>query len=204
MADYRVLVPIIKKWEAGFSNNPNDSGGPTNKGVTLATFRQFYGQNKTVNDLKAITDAQWLNIFLSGYWNKVRATEINNQSIANIVVDWAWASGPDTAARKVQKIVGVDVDGIVGPKTLAAINAYNPQQLFDRIKAERITFVENLVKQRPKDSVFLTGWKNRINSFFFEAGGKVSNIIQEQGLLIGAACLLIFLVFGKWNKRKKY
>lgn len=204
MADYRVLVPIIKKWEGGFSDNPNDSGGATNKGVTLATFRQFYGQNKTVNDLKAITDAQWLNIFLSGYWNKVRATEINNQSIANIIVDWAWASGPDTAARKVQKIVCVDVDGIVGPKTLASINAYNPQQLFDKIKAERISFVENLVKQRPKDSVFLTGWKNRINSFFFEAGGKVSNIIQEQGLLIGAACLLIFLVFGKWNKRKKY
>lgn len=204
MADYRVLVPIIKKWEGGFSDNPNDSGGATNKGVTLATFRQFYGQNKTVNDLKAITDAQWLNIFLSGYWNKVRATEINNQSIANIIVDWAWASGPDTAARKVQKIVNVDVDGIVGPKTLAAINAYNPQQLFDRIKSERISFVENLVKNRPKDSVFLTGWKNRINSFFFEAGGKVSNIIQEQGLLIGAACLLIFLVFEKWNKRKKY
>lgn len=204
MADYRVLVPIIKKWEGGFSDNPNDSGGATNKGVTLATFRQFYGQNKTVNDLKAITDAQWLNIFLSGYWNKVRATEISNQSIANIIVDWAWASGPDTAARKVQKIVNVDVDGIVGPKTLAAINAYNPQQLFDRIKSERISFVENLVKNRPKDSVFLTGWKNRINSFFFEAGGKVSNIIQEQGLLIGAACLLIFLVFEKWNKRKKY
>lgn len=204
MADYRVLIPIIKKWEGGFSDNPNDSGGATNKGVTLATFRQFYGQNKTVNDLKAITDAQWLNIFLSGYWNKVRATEINNQSIANIIVDWAWASGPDTAARKVQKIVNVDVDGIVGPKTLAAINAYNPQQLFDRIKSERISFVENLVKNRPKDSVFLTGWKNRINSFFFEAGGKVSNIIQEQGLLIGAACLLIFLVFEKWNKRKKY
>lgn len=202
MADYRVLVPIIKKWEGGFSNNPNDSGGATNKGVTLATFRQFYGQNKTVNDLKAITDAQWLNIFLSGYWNKVRATEIKNQSIANIIVDWAWASGPDTAARKVQKIVGVDVDGIVGPKTLSAINAYNPQQLFDKIKAARIAFVENLVKQRPKDLTFLQGWKNRINSFFFESGGNVSDIIQNQGLLIGAACVLLFFL-AKWNKRKK-
>lgn len=204
MADYRELVPIIKKWEGGFVNNPNDSGGATNKGVTLSTFRQFYGQSKTVEDLKALTETQWLNIFLTGYWNKLRASEIANQSIANIIVDWGWASGPDTAARKVQKIVGAAVDGIVGPQTLQAINNYKAKSLFDKIKAERITFVENLAKQRPKDQTFLQGWKNRINSFFFEVGGKVSNIIQEQGLLIGAACIVLFIFLKQWNKQRKY
>lgn len=191
MADYTKLVPIIKKWEGGFVNDPDDSGGATNKGVTLATFRSFYGSSKTINDLKAMTDAQWLHIFLNGYWNKCQASSINNQAIANIFVDWAWASGPVTAIKKVQGLVGTDVDGIVGFKTLAAINGANQEQLFNKIKAARIKFVEDLVKSRPKDKKFLSGWKNRINSFFF--GTKTSSVSSAFFLVTGVG-LFIYLM----------
>lgn len=183
MADYTKLVPIIKKWEGGFVNDPDDSGGATNKGVTLATFRSFYGSSKTINDLKTMTDAQWLHIFLNGYWNKCQASKINNQAIANIFVDWAWASGPVTAIKKVQGLVGTDVDGIVGPKTLAAINGANQEQLFNKIKAARIKFVEDLVKVRPKDKKFLSGWKNRINAFFF--GNQTGSASSALSLVVG-------------------
>ena len=81
MADYKELITIIKKWEGGYVNDPDDSGGATNKGVTLATFRTWFGANKTVNDLKALTDEQWIYIFLNGYWNQCKASEINNQAI---------------------------------------------------------------------------------------------------------------------------
>lgn len=194
MADYTQLVPIIKKWEGGFVNDPDDSGGATNKGVTLSTFRSFYGSNKTVDDLKKLTDQQWLYIFLNGYWNKCKATEINNQSIANIFVDWAWGSGPVTAIKKIQKIVGTDVDGIVGPKTIEAINKKDPKRLFDAIKAARIEFVENLVKQRPKDAKFLKGWKARINSFSFPGSGGISFPLI---LLFAGSSFLIFKMFEK-------
>ena len=56
MADYTKLVPFIRKWEGGFSNNPKDKGGATNNGVTLATYRMVYGKNKTVDDLKNMSD----------------------------------------------------------------------------------------------------------------------------------------------------
>ena len=196
MADYNQLIPIIKKWEGGFINDPDDSGGATNKGVTLSTFRTWFGANKTVNDLKALTDDQWIYIFLNGYWNQCKASQIYNQDIANIIVDWAWASGPKTAIKKVQAIVGTDADGIVGPKTLAAINSANPRQLFDKIKAARLQFVENLAKQRPKDKKFLQGWKNRINSFFF-AGGA-SNL-GFYGILAAGAVLFLLLINKKWK-----
>ena len=58
MADYRKLVPFIKKWEGGFSNHPNDKGGATNKGVKLSTYRMVYGKDKTVDDLKNLTESQ--------------------------------------------------------------------------------------------------------------------------------------------------
>lgn len=192
MADYQELVPIIKKWEGGFVNDPSDSGGATNKGVTLSTFRSFYGSNKTVEDLNKLSDTQWLHIFLNGYWNKCQASNINNQSIANIFVDWAWGSGPVTAIKQVQKIVGTDVDGIVGQKTLDAINKKDPQTLFNAIKKARIEFVENLVKQRPKDAKFLQGWKNRINSFSFSGSGISS--FSNFAVIAGLSFLTYFLI----------
>lgn len=167
MADARKLMPFILKWEGGFVNDPFDRGGATNKGVTIGTFQSFY-PGKTVDDLKRITDDQWLTIFKSGYWNPWQADQIKNQAVANIVVDWAWASGARTAIRKVQELLGVSVDGLVGNETLSAINGQDAEELFDRIKVARYDFVDAIVKRDPSQKRFINGWKNRIKSIKYE------------------------------------
>lgn len=167
MANAELLKPFILRWEGGFVDDPLDRGGATNKGITIGTFRNFYGKDATVEQLKNITDEQWLHIFKSGYWDKWKADDIENQSIADIVVDWAWASGTATSIKQVQKILGVAVDGIVGNDTLTAINIAVQRSLFDKIRSRRIEFVENIVKRNPTQSRFLKGWKNRINSLIF-------------------------------------
>ena len=167
MADARKLMPFILKWEGGFVNDPLDRGGATNKGVTIGTFQSFY-PGKTVDDLKRITDDQWLTIFKSGYWNPWQADQIKNQAIANILVDWAWASGARTAIRKVQELLGVSVDGLVGNETLSAINGQDAEELFDRIKVARYDFVDAIVKRDPSQKRFINGWKNRIKSIKYE------------------------------------
>ena len=63
MADYKILKPFILKWEGGFVNDPNDFGGATYKGITLATFRAVFGSGKTVADLKKMSGAQWGLVF---------------------------------------------------------------------------------------------------------------------------------------------
>lgn len=166
MADAQKLVPLILRWEGGFVNDPDDAGGATMKGVTLATFRKFYGADKTVEDLKQITDAQWLHIFKTGYWDKFRGDDIDDQSVANMCVDWLYNSGI-AAIKRVQKIVGVVDDGIVGDKTVAAINARQAEPLFEQIKAARIAFVETIARNNPSQRKFLQGWKNRINSYTY-------------------------------------
>lgn len=167
MAKAELLKPFILKWEGGFVDDPLDRGGATNKGITIGTFRNFYGKDATVEQLKHITDEQWLHIFKSGYWDKWKADDIENQSIADIVVDWAWASGTVTSIKQVQKILGVAVDGIVGNDTLTAINTEYQRSLFVKIHSRRIEFVENIVKRDPSQARFLKGWKNRINSLTF-------------------------------------
>lgn len=167
MAKAELLKPFILRWEGGFVDDPLDRGGATNKGITIGTFRNFYGKDATVEQLKNITDEQWLHIFKSGYWDKWKADDIKNQSIADIVVDWAWASGTITSIKQVQKILGVAVDGIVGNDTLTAINIAVQRSLFVKIHSRRIEFVENIVKRDPSQTRFLKGWKNRINSLTF-------------------------------------
>lgn len=167
MADARKLMPFILKWEGGFVNDPLDRGGATNKGVTIGTFQSFY-PGSTVENLKRITDDQWLTIFRAGYWEPWKADQIKNQAVANIVVDWAWASGARTAIRKVQELLGVSVDGLVGNETLSAINGQDAEELFDRIKVARYDFVDAIVKRDPSQKRFITGWKNRIKSIKYE------------------------------------
>lgn len=167
MAKAELLKPFILRWEGGFVDDPLDRGGATNKGITIGTFRNFYGKDATVEQLKNITDEQWLHIFKSGYWDKWKADDIENQSIADIVVDWAWASGTVTSIKQVQKILGVAVDGIAGNDTLTAINTADQRSLFVKIHSRRIEFVENIVKRDPSQARFLKGWKNRINSLTF-------------------------------------
>lgn len=167
MADYKKLKPFILKWEGGFVNDKNDLGGCTNKGVTLSTFRSVYGQNKTMNDLKSITDEQWEHIFKTCYWDKWKADEIKDQNVANMLVDWTWCSGA-YGIKIPQRVLGVSVDGVVGGKTIAAVNAKDGKALFKALKEERIAYIDRICQTRPQNKKFRNGWLNRINSLKYE------------------------------------
>lgn len=169
MANAKKLIPFILRWEGGFTNHPNDKGGATNKGITIATFRQYYGKESTIDDLRNMSNEQWEYIFKAGYWDAMRADYITNQSIANICVDWAWCSGTRAAIKQVQRLLGIADDGIVGNVTLSAMNNANSKKLFEKIKSTRLSFVEAIVRRDPTQKVFLKGWRNRINSIAYNA-----------------------------------
>lgn len=172
MADVNKLKPFILKWEGGFVNDPDDLGGATNKGVTFATYKEYRRRKglpaPSVDDLKNISDEEWTEILKNTYWDRWQADRIENQSVANILVDWVWASGVHGIKRP-QKILGVTVDGIVGDKTIAALNAMDPMSLYFQIKNDRIKFIDEICKARPANEKFRKGWMNRINDFKFEA-----------------------------------
>lgn len=163
MADSKILQPFILSWEGGFANDPNDKGGATMKGVTIGTFRQIFGASKTVNDLKNITDEQWHTVYKRFYWDVWKADQIYSQSIANLLVDYAWASGPVLSVKKIQGLLGVTADGIVGPKTLGAINSKDRLKLFTDIWQFRKRFIET----RADFKHFGKGWLNRLNGIGF-------------------------------------
>lgn len=165
------LIPFIFKWEGGWSNHKNDKGGATNMGVTIATWKRHgYDKNRDgvidAKDLKLITREDAIKI-LRIYWNKWKADQIKNQSIANILVDWVWGSGVNSI-KIPQRILGVKQDGIVGPKTIEAVNKYEQKILFDKIHKAREQYFRDICRRDNTQYVFLNGWLNRLNSFKFQ------------------------------------
>lgn len=169
MANIAILAPFILSFEGGYSDHPLDKGGPTNKGVTIATWRSV-GYDKDgdgdidIDDLRLLSDSDVVSrVLRPHYWDRWQADKIRSQSIANILVDWVWASGSH-GITNVQRILGVKQDGIVGPKTLAALNAREPSRLFAQIRAARVSFLDNLVRRSPSQRVFLKGWMRRLDA----------------------------------------
>lgn len=190
MARVENIVPFILKWETGttgigltneqlfekaklkgFANDPDDLGGATMCGVTLATFAEYCRrkgyQRPTIVRLKAIKYKEWLEILKTMFWDKWKADQINNESIALILVDWVWGSGKYGITIP-QKAIGVTADGIVGPKTIAAVNAKDPKQLFDLIRKERLAYIERICRSRPTNLKYKRGWLNRLNDIKFK------------------------------------
>jgi lysozyme family protein len=168
MADINKLIPIVLRWEGGYVDDPLDRGGPTNRGVTLATYRRVFGKNKTADDLKNISDDEWRQIIKASFWDVCRGDTIRNQSIANLIVDWTWGSGV-YGIRYTQQVVGVEQDGVFGVKTLNAINGYPDQkELFDRLWQRRRQHFEAIAARDATQQRFLKGWLNRLNDFKFK------------------------------------
>ena len=59
-------------------------------------------------------------------------------------------------------------DGVVGSKTLAALNSRSSLPLFGEIKQDRIKFIDEICRKRPANNKFKKGWLNRINAIKFE------------------------------------
>lgn len=164
MASIDILIPFILEWEGGYVHHKNDKGGATNRGVTLKTWEEYCkktGKLASLTTLRKMTQAEWHDIFKEHSWDLWKADRIYSQRVANILVDWSWMSGAKTV-KKVQKILGVTADGIVGAITLAAINGHSEDALFGQIKELRKKFYYGIVKQDPTQQTFLKGWIRRL------------------------------------------
>jgi len=169
----------IKKWEGGLSKDPTDpasrypvpdgSGYHTNIGVTWQAFHAHFPNLKPA-DFYLMPDNLWLQIYHDGYWNAVRADEINSQVVAEFMADWAWGSGAYAPIKNMQIILnknnfGCAVDGVIGKVTISQINAFiamkGERYVFDSLYDYRTSFLKS-INTFWKYGV---GWMNRMRSF---------------------------------------
>lgn len=153
--------------EGGFVNDPHDSGGATNRGVTQAVYDDWRVSHEQARRGVDIIDPNEVEaIYRSLYWNGVQG-DLLPSGVDYCAFDGAVNSGPAQASKWVQRAAGVADDGHIGPVTLAAVNAADPRRIVNAICNERLAFLEKL----PTWSRFGNGWAHRVATVEMTARG---------------------------------
>lgn len=144
--------------EGGWSDHPKDPGGATMKGVTLLVYRNNFGENKTKEDLRNISDDELGQIYRSGYWDRCKCDDLPS-GVDYAVFDSAVNSGPGRGAKWLQTAVGAKADGGIGPNTLAKVKGHEPAKIVDSICDNRLSFLKSLDNWK----TFGRGWQRRVD-----------------------------------------
>ena len=148
----------------GYTDDPHDPGGPTNLGITLATFAAWkrielsaetFGALKA--DLRALDTETAAAIYRARYWQPSRADDLP-PALALMHFDASVNHGVGGAARMLQDTCGVAIDGEIGPDTLSAARSRPLADLIDRYARIR----EARYRALPHFWRFGRGWLARI------------------------------------------
>ena len=139
--------------EGSYSDHAADPGGKTMYGITELVAREV-GYRGNMNELPLDLARR---IYLEKYWKPVSADDLP-PAIRYAVFDAAVNSGTGQSIIWLQRALGVQSDGIIGPVTIRAAYAADPQLLKSKILATRLKFMSNL-STWPS---FGRGWARRI------------------------------------------
>jgi lysozyme family protein len=178
-------IKLVLSAEGGYSNLSADRGGETYKGITRKNFPSWKGWT-IIDQYKPLKHNQIINLplldeaikdfYYINFWLPLNLDSINPK-IAALTFDFAVNSGTKTAARALQKVTKdttgakIIVDGVIGKKTIDAINQAPAKKIFDALMQHRVNFYKTLVANDPSQSIFITGWLNRLSKFKFEIAG---------------------------------
>lgn len=154
---FRACLADTLKWEGGWSNHPKDPGGATMRGVIQRVYDAWREKNGLPRrSVRLIEDSEVEAIYRENYWNLVRGDELP-PGLDLATFDFGVNSGPARSARYLQTVLGVKVDGVIGPVTLKAAADANPLDTVKALMEARRKFLHQI----PYKDVFIKGWLNR-------------------------------------------
>ena len=151
----------VLKHEGGYVNDPLDSGGRTNLGVTQRVWEEFVGHPVTEADMRALTPEKVGKLYKQKYWNAAYC-EVLPKGLDYVVFDFAVNAGTGRAVKTLQSTIGILADGVIGPRTMAAINDANTKDLIAKFSDARTDFYQGIVARKPDQARFINGWLRRV------------------------------------------
>ena len=140
---------LLDRIEGGYVNDPRDPGGETNFGISKRSYPKV--------NMKTLTREGAVEIYKRDYWDAAGCDDLPSK-VALVVFDCAVNQGVGIARRLLQKALGVRSDGVIGPKTLAAVKKADEQELMIGIlgwRLRRYAFTANA-------ATYMRGWSNRV------------------------------------------
>jgi lysozyme family protein len=149
--------------EGGFVDNPHDSGGATNHGITQSVYDSFRDRTHMPRQsVGLITDTETNTIYDEDYWEPSRAQSMHSPlDVAHF--DWSVNHGIQGALKTLQAALGVTPDGIWGAQSASALAISDPVETAQTYNTLRREWYRNRVAQKPDQAVFLNGWLQRVD-----------------------------------------
>lgn len=181
MANFETAYKKTARYEGGYANNPADRGGETYAGIARKFWPKWMGW-KTIDAIKRtaktpqqinaaaqkdeVLKAQIKDFYKVNFWGGL--TLVSSQRIADTVYDMRVNSGVLRTNIMLQKAINnlggnLTEDGILGDKSMQAINSSDPEALFTDFNRLRENYYRTIAKGT--QAQFLAGWLKRLESY---------------------------------------
>lgn len=148
---------LVLQHEGKYVNDPRDPGGRTNMGVTQRAWEAHLNRSVTEAEMRMLTPENIKPFYRAQYWDKLKGDQLP-AGVDYAAYDLAVNSGVRRAAKWLQEIAGAAADGIIGPKSIEAIQSCDPQEVVDVLCDMRLEFLQRL----PTFGTFGKGWSRRV------------------------------------------
>lgn len=153
-------ITKIIQTEGGLVNNPADPGGRTFEGISEKANPDLWKNGPP-------TPAQVRQRYMERFVVGPGYDKVNDAKLQYQLIDFGVNSGPAVATKRLQEVLGLPGDGVLGPATLAAVNAADARTTNNKLAVKRIEMIGRLVQQHPAQLTFLGGWLDRATSFIY-------------------------------------
>ena len=172
MADFNPAFEKVLKHEGGYVNDPDDPGGETYKGVARKIWSKWEGWTtidilkrernfpKNLEDKQELQDMV-MHFYQVNFWDPVKGDDINDQEVATSIFDFGVNAGVRTSSSLAQMVVGANPDGVIGPKSIEKLNAFNSDHFLAAFTVAKIARYVSIIKKRPTSQKYLYGWVRR-------------------------------------------
>lgn len=152
--------------EGGYTNDKNDSAGPTNWGITIHDLSVYLGRPASIQEVKDMTQETAKVIYSKNYWLPLDCDKLSSTPVAECMFDIGVVRGIGVPPKYAQEIcnnhgANLLLDGHIGPLTLDAINALDPGAFIRDFSTMTEAGFRAIVAGHPSQGVFLKGWVSR-------------------------------------------
>lgn len=174
MAEFLPAVAVLLRMEGGFVDSPTDPGGATNHGISAVIRHRFQLtpeelglRDFSVEEIKAMTPGAAVSVYQRHFWERYGLGRVADQGVATkLLLQLVNYNPPSMAVVFAQRAL-VDcgqaavVDGALGPRTLAALNAVVPEAWQRAFAGHCLRFYEKIVELHPERGEWLPIWRKR-------------------------------------------
>ena len=171
-ANYNACISKTLEHEGGYTRDPNDRGNwdsckigvgnnkGTNRGISACSYPN--------EDIKNMSLVRAKAIYHTDYWDPIFGDQLP-AGIDLPTFDGSVNSGRSRGVKWLQSAIGVEADGVVGAKTIAAANTADEHVTIDRMCDDRMKFLQGLSTW----DRYGKGWARRVEDVRRTAHGMV-------------------------------